>query len=148
MTSEWWTKPTLLVIEDVPRQNAELQELLLTKGIEATFVPLVPTDWRQPLGGVHLPAGTGWDRFDCALVDLQLSGDGESRNGWGLLRGGSDFLPAIRVAAPWLPVMGISEHYLTGAWFMASAGLFAFDSHVPRSLAKSFARGAWFTIFN
>ena len=137
---------TILLVDDMASMETELSRALSDIGIEHQIDYRCPKDPDRRFG-CPLPEGAELDKFDLAIIDLELfplkrsieySADD--------LRGGTEVLPYLRIESPWLPVIAVSRLFHSSAkHFLAVAGSFGFDGHLPREVLSSdlFNRRLW-----
>ena len=136
-------KLKILVVDDQKSIQAEILKSLRTIVVEADVDILVPVEPGWPYG-CSFPDGKEWDQYDLAIVDLELfPAKDPIEYEEGDLLGGSEVLPYIRRQAPWLPVLAVSRLFKTQSnLFLAVAGGFGFDGHIPRDLFETDAKRA------
>jgi hypothetical protein len=141
----------ILVVDDMKSIGREITTALELLSIKTKVDLKCPVDPTIPFGCV-LPHNNELDKYDLALVDLELFPTKSS-----LyyepddLRGGTEVLPYLREEAPWLPVLAESRLYVKEAeHFLAVAGSFGFDGQLPRGLFRKGAldRTLWESLFN
>jgi hypothetical protein len=127
----------ILLVDDMKSVVGEINTALLLLSVRNKIDWKCPADPNIPFG-CELPHGSELDKYDLALVDLELFPTKSS-----LyyepddLRGGTEVLPYLREEAPWLPVLAESRLYLKEAeHFLAVAGSFGFDGHIPRDIFR------------
>ncbi|MBW2568306.1 MAG: hypothetical protein JRE47_02825 [Deltaproteobacteria bacterium] len=100
----------------------------------STFEFITPES-RNKSVEVELPKRSELDRFDIALIDLELYVPIEGQHDLENLAGGTKVLPYLRKNAPWLPSIAVSKLFSEqdGA-VQALAGSFGFDGHIPRNM--------------
>lgn len=127
----------ILVVDDMKSIVGEVRKYLSLLSIESDIDFRCPDDPNIRFG-CDLPQGTDLDRYDLALVDLELFPTKSSiYYEPDDLRGGTEVLPYLRQQAPWLPVLAESRLYLNEAeHFLPVAGSFGFDGHLPRDIFR------------
>ena len=128
----------ILLVDDMSHINADVARFFGRIGVAVDIQHVMPVDSSLPLVGCVLPSAAEFDEFDVALVDLELSNHER-----GILyqpsdlAGGTEILPYLRSAAPWLPVIAESRLYEEEAGhFISVAGGFGFDGLWPQSLFR------------
>src|SRR5262245_13283856 len=129
----------LIVVDDKKHIASEITKGLQQLGVTADVHIIVPEERSWPYN-CTFPIGRAWDRFDVAIVDLELF-DPQTPHTYreNDLQGGSEVLPFIRREAPWLPVIAMSYLFEPPPQIQAlpmCAG-FGFDGHIPRSIFRS-----------
>jgi hypothetical protein len=139
-------KLRILLVDDMKSIVREVSTALGLLSVKTKIDWKCPADPSIPFG-CALPRNSELDKYDLALVDLELFPTKSS-----LyfepddLRGGTEVLPYLREEAPWLPVLAESRLYVKEAeHFLAVAGSFGFDGHIPRGLFRKGAidRSLW-----
>ena len=141
----------ILLVDDALNVEEEVCEGLRKIGVKTEIDHHCPRHREQRFGGCHLPAGREFDGYDLALVDLELFPLEDYVNLIpGDLRGGYEILPYIRREAPWLPVIGYSQHFKRAIErFLPIACSFGFDGYLPRGLFrdKGVTQALWDEIY-
>lgn len=119
-----------------------------------TVVPEI--DFRQPKKrdirfGCQMPEGREFDNYDLALIDLEIFPNLVADTMYTAedLRGGTEILPYLRQEAPWLPTIAASRLFRKETeHFLAIAGSFGFDGHMPLQIlnSKAFSLPLWESI--
>lgn len=127
----------ILLVDDMGSVEGEVAKALSRISVNNKIDFRSPIDPNIPFG-CSLPSGKEFDRYDLALIDLELFPTKASiYYEPGDLRGGTEVLPYLREEAPWLPVLAESRLYLKEAeHFLALAGSFGFDGHLPRDMFR------------
>lgn len=126
----------ILLVDDEPNIEEEIKEGFATIGIDADIVYFCPKHRKAPLGGCEIPDDERLDRFDLALIDLELfpllKNIGYAPED---LLGGTQILPFLRLNAPWLPVIAYSKLFSRdNPRFLSIACGYGFDGHAVRGL--------------
>lgn len=144
------TRLNILLVDDMASAESDVREALKLIGIETEIDYRCPKH-RNIKFGCPMPEGKDFDKYDLALVDLELF---PARNPILYeaedLRGGTEILPYLRQEAPWLPVIAESRLFHSGAQhFLSIAGSFGFDGQIPRETFESqlFNRSLWDNLF-
>jgi hypothetical protein len=141
----------ILVVDDMKSIGREVTTALELLSIKTKVDLKCPVDPTIPFGCV-LPQNNELDKYDLALVDLELFPTTSSLHYEpDDLRGGTEVLPYLREQAPWLPVLAESRLYVKEAeHFLAVAGSFGFDGQLPRGLFRKGAidRTLWESLYN
>jgi len=140
----------VLLVEDNNVIMEEIRNNLHIIGVNPDIVHIIP---RPGVDIVELlPSGDELNKFDLALIDLELYPfNRKVQYDPDDLAGGTKVLPYLRKKAPWLPVIAESRLFSKEAeYFLAIAGSFGFDGHLPNELfiSDSFSRQLWDSIYN
>lgn len=140
----------ILLVDDMASAESDIREAFKLIGIETEIDYRCPK-YRTERFGCPMPEGKDFDKYDLALIDLELF---PARNPVLYeaedLRGGTEILPYLRQEAPWLPVIAESRLFHSGAQhFLSIAGSFGFDGQIPRDTfqSKFFNRSLWDDLF-
>jgi CheY-like chemotaxis protein len=127
--------PKILLVDDMPSARKQIEACLRKIGYTPDIDYRCPQDPSMRFG-CAMPSADELNDYDLALVDLELfPAEDPVDYHRDDLRGGTEVLPYLRQSAPWLPVLAESRLYNTAAeHFLAIAGSFGFDGHLPRSL--------------
>src|SRR6266545_6724773 len=113
-------QPQILLVDDIQSVEEDIRIALTNIGQPPEIDYRCPKNRDIPFG-CALPEGPEFNKYDLALIDLELFPitsdlDYVQED----LRGGTEVLPYLRQEAPWLPVIAISrlfkresEHFLS-----------------------------------
>ena len=127
-------KPHILLVDDITSTRDDVETALIEIGMAPTFEFITPESRKKSVE-VELPKRSELDRFDIALIDLELYVPIDGQHDLENLAGGTKVLPYLRKNAPWLPSVAVSKllSEQDGA-VQALAGSFGFDGHIPRNM--------------
>lgn len=137
---------SILLVDDMKPIKSEIEGALKRIGIIADIDFRCPEQRDMPFG-CAMPEEQEFDKYDMALVDLELFPPrSDITYSPEDLRGGTEVLPYIRKEAPWLPVIAESRLFTKEAeHFLSVGGSFGFDGHLPQQIFLSpfFNRRLW-----
>lgn len=145
-------KLSILLVDDMPSAEPEvLRGLTRVVDVPVDVTLFCPTDKEQPLGGLTLPMSEQLDKYDLALIDLELFRPEEPHAiDLSDLLGGAEVLPFLRRNAPWIPAIGYSHLFDESShhFFPIACG-YGFDGHVNGRLfrAKWLTQELWTMIY-
>lgn len=144
------TKPHILLVDDTKPTRDDVETALIEIGITPTFKFIIPASRKKSVKD-ELPKRSELDRFDIALIDLELYTPIGGQHDLENLAGGTMVLPYLRKNAPWLPSIAVSKLFSEqDAAVQALAGSFGFDGHILRNMFPSgkINRNFWRKIIN